>query len=296
VSTADAIGPASDDETGLADPALPALIAAALAARAPKVPPQVAGPTLSEQPGVTEIKIDWPKVKSTGGWLKAVADLPEDAPAKLRHILGHTGTLKELNADLIERALLKKAYVSWSDVTDAIAASFKFYGKYTSEQIAEALLADLPCNQHIAKQPDKERAIARAIARSHDPKLKTSVNGHWPDGQDDHGNPKRGILNTIEAFKRAGITCTWDEFRQKEYWTGHDDKKFDGEVRDAAVTVTRRNLKIKFRLYPEITETRDAITCACQDNKSNPVVDYFDRLKWDGKPRLDKMLHKILGG
>ena len=239
--------------------------------------------------------IDWSKVQRPG-WLKSVADLPDDVPVKLKHIIGHTGTLKDLSDDLAKLGHLSRPYRSWSDVTQAIAGSFKFYGKYTPEQIAEALLADLPCNHHIANQKDKERAIERAIARSFDPRPKVSVNGHWPDGQDDDtGNPKRGILNTIEAFKRAGITCTWDEFRQKEYWTGHDDKKFDGEVRDAAVTVTRRNLKIKFRLYPEITETRDAITCACQDNKSNPVVDYFNGLKWDGKPRLDKMLHTYLG-
>ena len=42
-------------------------------------------------------------------------------------------------------------------------------------------------------------------------------------------------------------------------------------------------------------ETREAITDACHDNKSNPVIDYFNRLEWDGKPRLDKMLHTYLG-
>jgi predicted P-loop ATPase len=40
---------------------------------------------------------------------------------------------------------------------------------------------------------------------------------------------------------------------------------------------------------------REAITCACHDNKSNPVLDYFSKLKWDGQPRLHKMLHKYLG-
>lgn len=243
--------------------------------------------------GATDIKIDWSKAQQPG-WLKSVADLPDDAPAKLRHIIGHTGTLRELNADLIQLGILKKGYGSWSDVTHALAAGFKFYGKYTPEQIAEALLADLPCNQHIAKQENKERAIERAISRSHEPKA--SVDGHWPDGQDDRtGKPRNGILNTIEAIKRASIKCTWDEFRQKEYWTGHDDKKFDGEVSDAAVTVTRVTIRAKFDFYPKIEETREAITFACRDNKSNPVLDYFANLKWDGKPRFDKMLHRYLG-
>ena len=62
---------------------------------------------------------------------------------KLKHIIGHTGSLKELNEDLIQLGILKKGYGSWSDVTHATAASFKLYGKYTPEQVAEALLADL---------------------------------------------------------------------------------------------------------------------------------------------------------
>jgi hypothetical protein len=118
----------------------------------------------------------------------------------------------------------------------------------------------------------------------------------WPDGQhDETGKPKKGILNTIEAIKRAGITCTWDDFRKKEYWSGHEDKSFDGEVSDAAITVTRRNFQKAFRLYPKAEEMREAVTCACRDNKSNPVLDYFSKLKWDGQPRLDKLLHKYLG-
>jgi Virulence-associated protein E len=240
------------------------------------------------------LKIDWSKVKQPG-WLKSAADLPDDAPAKLKHIIAHTGNLKELNTDLIHLGLLTKGYGSWSDVTQAIAAIFKFCN-HTPEQIAEVLLADLPCNQHVAKQKDKERAIERAITRSHDPATKSNVSTHWPGGQDsDTAKPRKGILNTIEAIKRIGVTCTYDEFRQKEYWTGHADKTFDGEVQDAAVTVMRRNICQKFHFYPGPADTRDAITDACHDSKSNPVLNYFAGLSWDGTPRLDKMLHKYLG-
>jgi predicted P-loop ATPase len=124
----------------------------------------------------------------------------------------------------------------------------------------------------------------------------TASGGKWPDGQyDETEKPRKGILNTIEAIERAGITCTWDDFRKKEYWSGHEDKSFDGEVSDAAITVTRRNLHRAFRLHPSAEETREAVTCVCRDNKSNPVLDYFSKLKWDGQPRLDKLLHKYLG-
>ena len=64
---------------------------------------------------------------------------------------------------------------------------------------------------------------------------------------------------------------------------------------DAAVTVARRNLHKAFSLYPTAEQMREAITCACRDNMTNPVLDYFSGLKWDGQPRLDKLLHNILG-
>ena len=110
-----------------------------------------------------------------------------------------------------------------------------------------------------------------------------------------HWVAEKELLNTIEAIKRADLTCTYDEFRRKEYWKGHEDEQFNGEVCDAGVTVTRVNICKTFRLYPKVEETREAITYACRANKSNPVLDYFARLQWDGKPRLEKLLCKYLG-
>jgi hypothetical protein len=244
--------------------------------------------------GATEITVDWSKVKRPS-WLQSVADLPDDIPSKLKRIIGHTGNLKDLNDDLIELGMLTKGYGSWSDVTHAIAAAFKFYGKCTMEQIAGALLADLPCNQHIAKQRDKERAIERAITRSHKPN-EPKVEGDWPGGfNEETGKPRDDILNTVEAIRRAGIECSYDLFRCKEFWNGHVDKKFDGEISDAAVTLTRVAIRQQFKFYPEKVEMQEAITSACHNNKHDPVLDYFVSLKWDGTPRLAKMLANYLG-
>jgi hypothetical protein len=125
--------------------------------------------------------------------------------------------------------------------------------------------------------------------------VEDTTESEWPDGALKNGKPKRGILNTIEAIKRLGIHCTWDEFRQKERWHGHEDPSFDGDVSDAAVVLTRRNIQKQFRFYPGSAQTSEAITCACRDNKFDPVLDYFAKLKWDGQPRLEKMLHRYLG-
>ena len=184
-------------------------------------------------------------------------------------------------------------------MTYALAAAFKFYGKYTLEEIAEALLANLPCNQHVAKQKDKERAVERAIARSRDPKPKpneTKVEGNWPGGYNEEtGKPRDDILNTVEGIKRLGIKCSYDLFRRNEFWTGHADTKFDGEISDAAVTLTRAAIRRQFKFYPEKVQTQEAVTIACHYNKRDPVLDYFNGLKWDGTPRLAKMLTNYLG-
>lgn len=248
--------------------------------------------------GAAKIRIDWPKVKTTDGWLKSVADLPVHAQAKLRIIVEHGGNLKELNDQLIEAKLLNKAYRSWSEVTQAATAGFKICG-LEPEQIAEALLADLPFNHHIAQQKDKERAIERAITRSHDPKPKPNepmVEGNWPGGYNgETGKPHNDILNTVEAIKCLGINCSYDLFRCKEFWNGHVDKKFDGEISDPAVTLTRAAIRRQFKFYPEKVQTQEAVTIACHYNKRDPVLDYFKGLEWDGTPRLAKMLTKYLG-
>jgi hypothetical protein len=79
-------------------------------------------PALKES-DTTEINIDWSKVNQPG-WLQSPADLPPDAPAKLRHIVGHIGDLKELNEGLITRGLLAHGYGSWSDVTLKAVSTF----------------------------------------------------------------------------------------------------------------------------------------------------------------------------
>ena len=121
----------------------------------------------SSKNDTTEIAIDWSKVDRPG-WFNSADDLPIDASTALRTIIEHDGTLRHLNDQLMGAGLLEKPYESWEDVTHALAAILKHSHAYTPEQIAEVLLADLPCNQYIAneKDKDKERAIERAISRS----------------------------------------------------------------------------------------------------------------------------------
>jgi hypothetical protein len=154
-----------------------------------------------------EILIDWAKVKSPG-WLKSAADLPPDAPRKLKIILGHIGILAELTEDLTAAELLNKPYRSWSEVTLALAAVFKQWGKYGVEEIAEALMADLPCNRHIIKSPDPHRAVERAINRSHDRVL---------------GLPGHPAINFRDFTEKRESASVASQRRHRDQGTGHRD-------------------------------------------------------------------------
>jgi len=117
-------------------------------------------------------------VEQHKGWLKSIADLPEDFNAKGRMIVAHSGNLGDLNIDLERigplagtRFATVKPYRSWSEVAFALAAIFKANGRFTSEQIAAALPVDLECNQHITKIDDeakKAKWLAEHLAGSKD--------------------------------------------------------------------------------------------------------------------------------
>ena len=109
------------------------------------------------------------------------------------------------------------------------------------------------------------------------------------------GTPVKGYANTLAAFRSFGVEFTYDTFRHQEFSSGHKITMLDGELSDAAVTLLRDQLRSECGFYPVKDTTREAITAECWRNRVNPVTDYFDRLVWDGTPRLCKFMHKYLG-
>jgi hypothetical protein len=95
----------------------------------------------------------------------------EDEPDKLILPLEHAYTPAELSfhalkgADAGLASVLVKAAAE-AEVSFPLAAIFKHDGRYSNEQIAAALIADLPCNQRIHHQANKRRAVERAVLRS----------------------------------------------------------------------------------------------------------------------------------
>jgi hypothetical protein len=267
-----------------------------------EVDPQTTDPKYVEiktnvPPPREAVTIDWSKVRPD--W--KVADLPDDeVPETARIILNHAGSIKDLKEEVGDQGLPTKNLSRWEDIPKTLATSLQRAG-YAPEKIAEILLADLPCNQGLAKHTDRRPAVEKIVRRVFEAETPRSDNSPlpsstWPDGVfRDTGRPKLGIENTVVAIKRLGLTNSWDEFRQKEYWTGHRQKNFNGEVSDEAITVTRREINKRYGFYPSKEMTNEAITCLCRDNSHDPVRTYFDNVKQVAGVQPDMLLIKYLG-
>jgi predicted P-loop ATPase len=248
--------------------------------------------------GVPEIKIDWSKVRTVGGWLQSADDLPVNANAKLRAIVGHSGTLAELNHELAGANLLEKPYRSWSEVTLALAAGLKSSGSYTPEQIAEALLADLPCNQHVADQGDKERAIERAISRSHSPTPVPIAGVRFRDFNQ-HGSPKASLANAVIAIRALGIEASYDLFHHRNNVTykGEAQTIREGFLTDDIISATRSLINNTYEIDCGDANTLAAIKEIASDNAYDPVLNMLVECqgKWDGVKRIDTWVIGYLG-
>jgi hypothetical protein len=211
----------------------------------------------------TSTGIDWTVVEQHDGWLKSVADLPDNFNLKGKMIVVHGGSLDDLTFDLTQAGLLAKPYRSWSDVSLALAAILKGNGSFSQEQIAAALMCDLECNQHVMhiKDPNaKRRAVERLITRSHDQAKQLKVRNTageppWREQRMD-GSPVPSMHNARLAITALAIECTYDTFHNKllfGYRDGNARHTVDtilGEVSDNGIIALQPADVGQLRLRP----------------------------------------------
>jgi Virulence-associated protein E/RepB DNA-primase from phage plasmid len=247
--------------------------------------------------------IDWAKVDQHAGWLKGAESLPANFSFKGKMIVAHTGNIDDLNFDLSQARLVIKPYLSWSEVSIALAAVLKHHGGFTNEQIAAALMCDLDCNRHVNRLPkesDRRRSVERSIARSHAPapeKLRR-IEGvpEWRECLA-NGKPKPSMHNARLAITALGIVCSRDTFHNKTLFGYHDDKarhelqSIVGEVSDDGIIALRLLMSDRFGFDLEDKATRDAVKSLALQHCFNPVCDLIDKAEaeWDGVKRLDRM-------
>jgi predicted P-loop ATPase len=244
--------------------------------------------------------LDWNEVEKHSGWLKSAADLPPDFSKKGRAIVALSGNLKDLNFHLQEAGIAPvKPYQSWSHVCLALAAIFKHDGRFSNEQIAAALLADLTCNQHIKAQSDVRRAVERAVLRSHEPRPgweRRPGEPVWREQRVD-GKPTPSMHNARLAITALDIECKYDTFHNKLLFgfkgdqTRHAIEHIAGEVTDNGIIALRQLMSESFGFDLTDKHTRDAVISLAIERCFDPVRDMLAEAEasWDGVPRLDRM-------
>ena len=247
--------------------------------------------------------IDWAKVDQHAGWLTGVDVLPMDFSLKGRMIVAHGGNICDLNFDLRQAGLLTKPYGTWSAVSFALAAIFKNDGRFSNEQIADALMCDLECNHHITKMKDgnaKRRAVERLIQRSHDMGQQAMARAagapDWRERRLD-GSPIPSMHNARLAITAIGVECSYDTFHDKMLFGYADDTtrhivaQILGDVSDNGILSLRRLLSDRFGFDLTDKHVRDAVISLALEHCFDPVADMLAEAKanWDGVERLNRM-------
>ncbi len=250
------------------------------------------------------IAIDWATVSKHLGWLKSAADLPANFSSKGKLIVAHSGNLEELKFDLGHAGLLvAKPYKSWSEVSLALAAVFKADGRFSIEQIAAALLADLNCNRHVNQldnEADRRRSVERSIIRSYaEPqarKARSATTPEWRE-QNEDGSPRASLHNARLAITALGVECSHDIFHHRLLFGFKGDtihhalEQMIGEVTDNGVLALRQLISDTFGFDPTTQHTYDAVITLAEQHRFDPVLDMLAEAEtgWDKTKRLDRM-------
>lgn len=102
--------------------------------------------------------------------------------------------------------------------------------------------------------------------------------------------PKRNLTNTlahVRGLAELGANLRFNEMTQQCEWNGKPIEEHD--IVDIRIIIERENYQ------PQDRDTRPAIDRVCRENSYNPIRDYLVGLKWDGVPRLEWWMQKLLG-
>jgi predicted P-loop ATPase len=246
-----------------------------------------------------KLTIDWSTVEKYAGWLKSAADLPTGFNTKGAMIVAHAGNLEDLNHDLRQAELVEKKYASWSEVSMALAAVFKADGRFTLEQVAAALMCDLPCNAHIVGKTGyaQRRAVERCLERSYGPPTqRVARKADWRECRKD-GTPLPTMHNARVAITALGVRCSFNTFHRKILFGNdgdtvrHELQAILGEAADHGIIRLRQLMSDRLGVDLGDMATRDGVLSLALENCFNPVADMLTEAEgsWDGTPRLDRM-------
>jgi predicted P-loop ATPase len=89
------------------------------------------------------------------------------------------------------------------------------------------------------------------------------------------------------------VECRYDVFHDRIHLTSNLDNEATSENHDGfdqIVLLLREQVLLKWGFDPGKQFMEDALRLECLKNSFDPVREYLDALKWDGKPRIDRWL------
>jgi len=101
------------------------------------------------------------------------------------------------------------------------------------------------------------------------------------------------LENTILAVAELGIKPRYDVFHNKIVFEGHPNLD-EGDF-ESACLVIRHLISYRKRFEPSKETMYDAVARIAHGYRIDPVVDYLDSLKWDGRKRIDTWLSVYCG-
>jgi predicted P-loop ATPase len=101
----------------------------------------------------------------------------------------------------------------------------------------------------------------------------------------------KSYANARKAISELDIRCRHDVFHDRKIVEGSGIDEHGPELSDAHVRAIRDRILTRYRVDPGLDNVFQAATRACEENRFDPVSDYLDSLRWDGKPRLERWLH-----
>lgn len=102
--------------------------------------------------------------------------------------------------------------------------------------------------------------------------------------------PKRNLTNLILHLRNLdglGKTLRFNEMTQQAEWNGRPIE--DPDFVDIRLLIERAGFQ------PTERDVRPAVDRVARENTYNPVIDYLTGLTWDGTPRLDRWMIRLLG-
>jgi phage/plasmid primase-like uncharacterized protein len=114
---------------------------------------------------------------------------------------------------------------------------------------------------------------------------------NWPDVTKE-GKVKGRSQNNISYYlKRQGITQSYNDFLCQPLVSqgGKTENLEDHVGKRLWLDADKRGLPSDFNYFLDVLENN------ARKNSFHPIRDYFDSLKWDGEPRLDKWLYTYFG-